>query len=275
MLDAIIQGILQGLTEFLPISSSGHLALYQYFTGSSGETGLSLTVFLHFGTLLAVFFAFYKTIFDLIREVFVWLSELLSGRLKKGPLSPLRRMIILLIVSFIPLLLFLPFKDFFEGIATSGNILPIGINFLITAALLLLADRLGKGSKTAANMTIPDALLVGAAQGVALLPGVSRSGATISTGLLAGLSKEYAVSFSFIMGIPAVLGANVLETVKLIKDSGDMNLVNVIVGMLVAAIAGFAAIKLVRWLVKSDKLKWFGYYTLVLGVVSIVLGFIK
>ena len=275
--EALIQGVVQGLSEFLPISSSGHLSLLQYFFGINGEASASFSILLHFGTLVAVFAAFYKTIWNLIVEFFLMVRDIFTGKFSIKNASPERRMVLLIIVAEIPLLFFYFLSDFYTGLAADSDIVVEGFCFLLTSVLLFVSDRVVKGKKTAGEMKFRDALIVGTVQGIAPLPGLSRSGSTISTGLMCGLTREYAVSFSFIMGIPPVLMANLLEIKDLLGAEVDGSLatlepVQSIIGILSAAVVGFASIKMVNFLVKKDRFTIFAWYTLILGIATIVLG---
>ena len=202
--EAIMQGIIQGLTEFLPVSSSGHLSLYQHFTGNSGEGALLFSAVLHLGTLVAVFTAFRKTIWELIKELGFMIKDIFTGKFKWKEMNPPRRAIIMMIISLLMLIPFYIFKDFFEGVSEDSDIIVEGICFLYTATILFLSDRCVKGNKKFGDITVKNAVTVGAFQGVALLPGVSRSGSTISGGLFCGFERETAVQYSFILGIPAI-----------------------------------------------------------------------
>ncbi len=272
IINAIIQGVIQGLTEFLPVSSSGHLSLYQHFTGNSGEAGVVFSILLHFGTLAAVFAAFYKTIWELVVEFFRAIVDIFKGKFSFKNMNAQRRMICLLVVSLVPLVAVFPLKDAFERTASDGDIIVEGVCFLITSALLFLSEKVVGGKKDAGNMKYRDAVAVGVAQAIAPMPGISRSGSTIATGLIAGLSKEYAVAYSFILGIPAVLGANVLNIPDAIEVGAEAGWVPMIIGAVCAAVFGFLAIKMVKWLVGSNRFKIFAIYTLVLGVAVIGIG---
>ena len=272
--DAIIQGIVQGLTEFLPVSSSGHLSLIQYFTGQNGDQALLFSIILHFGTLVAVFIAFYKTIIDLIKEFFLIIGDLFRGRLFKQKPSPERKMVYLLILSLVPLLFFVFLFDFYESLSTDNSIVAEGVCFIITAILLFLADKNSYGKKDASTMKPIDAVAMGIAQGIAPLPGVSRSGSTVSIGLMMGLRKDYAVAFSFIMGMPAVFAANIFGISEAIAQKPDFNMPVILTGLLCSVVFGLLAIKMVNWLVKTNKFKYFAYYTLILGIVTIIIGLI-
>lgn len=267
--NAIFQGIVQGLTEFLPVSSSGHLSLIQYFTGQGAEQGVLFTVLLHMGTLLAVCIAFWPTIWELIVEFFRMIGDIFTGRFSFRVVSGKRRMIFLLIVACLPLGLTVFLKDWFETLATDQSILAEGICFLLTSGLLFLSDRCIKGKKNAGTMKYRDAVAIGVTQAIAPLPGLSRSGSTISVGLLAGLDKKFAVAFSFILGIPAVLGANIMEIGAIAEEGLTMPVPVLLAGILCSLVFGILAIKLVRWLVVSDRFVWFAWYTLILGVITI------
>lgn len=271
--EAIMQGIIQGLTEFLPVSSSGHLSLYQHFTGNSGEGALLFSAVLHLGTLVAVFTAFRKTIWELIKELGFMIKDIFTGKFKWKEMNPPRRAIIMMIISLLMLIPFYIFKDFFEGVSEDSDIIVEGICFLYTATILFLSDRCVKGNKKFGDITVKNAVTVGAFQGVALLPGISRSGSTISGGLFCGFERETAVQYSFILGIPAILGGCLLQVKDAVDQKAmDIEPLNFAVGFIVSAIVGICAIKMVNWLVKSDKFKIFAVYTLILGVVVIGIG---
>ncbi|MEA5010551.1 MAG: undecaprenyl-diphosphate phosphatase [Angelakisella sp.] len=275
---AVIQGLIQGFTEFLPISSSGHLSLFQYFTGVNSESSVLFSVLLHFGTLAAVAIAFWSTIWDLIKEFISLLKDLFTGKLFKTKANPKRRMIYMLIISCLPLLVVLFVQDTITSLSSDNSILAEGIGFLVTALLLTLADHVVKGRKTAREMTPVDALVVGGAQLCATLPGISRSGSTISAGLLMGLSRSYAVAYSFILGMPAILAAGLLDLKDIVGGTGAAESLQwgpALVGMAVGTVSGFFAIKLVNYIVKSDKFGIFAWYTLALGITVIIIAIIE
>ncbi len=272
ILDAIIQGIIQGLTEFLPISSSGHLSLYQHFTGLGGEAGGIYAVLLHLGTLLAVFIAFWRTVVSIILEFFYLIGDLVTGRFRAGVMPPQRRMLLMLMLSCVPLIGAYFFSDFYTSLAADRDIIVEGVCFLLTAALLFLSGRCVKGHKDAGTMSKGDALAVGITQAIAPLPGLSRSGSTISVGLLCGLSREYAVAYSFILGMPAVLAANLLEIPEALSGNVVINWPAALIGMAVSLVFGLLAIKLVKLLVENDRFTYFAWYMLALGLLTIGAG---
>ncbi|MBR2041570.1 MAG: undecaprenyl-diphosphate phosphatase [Oscillospiraceae bacterium] len=271
--DAVIQGIIQGLTEFLPVSSSGHLSIYQHFTGNSGEAAGIYSILLHLGTLLAVMIAFWGEILDMIKEFFAMAKEIFTGKFDKENMSGSRRMIFLLIISLLPLCFFYFISDFYNSLSTDNDIIVEGLCFLLTAVLLIVSGKCVKtGGTTAENMSWKQALGMGIAQGIAPLPGLSRSGSTISTGLILGVSREQAVAFSFIMGVPAVLAANILEVPAAITGEVEINWLAALIGMAVSLVVGLAAIKTVKLLVKNDKFTKFAWYLIPLGIIIIAAG---
>lgn len=279
IIEAILQGILQGLTEFLPVSSSGHLSLFQHFTGLDGESAVTMTIVFHLGTLAAVFIAFWDKIKKLIVEAFRMLGDIFTGKFKWKTMNPERRMIMMIIVSILPLFVFYIFKDFFERLSSDSDIIIEGIAFLYTSALLFLSGRCGRSGgahyaseKTAGETTVPAALTIGVFQGIALVPGISRSGSTISAALFTGMKREDAVEYSFILGIPVILAGAVLKLGEASSAELSANLVPLLVGFVVSAVAGYFAIRLIKMLVTNDKFHVFAWYTLVLGIIVIGLG---
>lgn len=273
-LSSILMGVLQGVAEFLPISSSGHLALFQYFFGMEDfeSTQLFFTVMLHFGTLISVFIYYWRDIVDMIREFFLLIGSLVSGGRERGAVSPARRMILLIIVATLPLFVILPVKRFIE--AATGSVTFVSIALLATGCMLFFSDRLARGRKNAKNATVLDALLVGCAQAVGTLPGISRSGSTISAGMMRGFDRTFAVRFSFLMSLPAVFGATLLE----LKDALELGLDPAIlaycaVGVVVSAVVGWFAIRLVNLLADKGKFGKFAYYCWAVGLVSLIAGF--
>lgn len=283
-LKAIILGAVQGATEFLPISSSGHLSILQHFMNLSGEGSLALTVFLHIGTLIAVIAVYYKTFRDMIKEIGLAIKDLFTGKIKETKTEN-RHLLYMFIISCLPLLLILlpighdmRLKDLADILAGDKDIVVEGVMLLITAALLLVATYIAKKKKDARErVESKDALLIGIAQlFAAIFPGISRSGSTISTGMICGVDKNYMVRYSFVLGTPAVLAASLFE-IKEVLEGGALalDIGPVIIGIIVAAVVGVAAIKLLEMLVKTDRFKIFGYYCLVVGLVVTIIGIIE
>lgn len=289
LLKSIIMGFVQGVAEFLPISSSGHLAIMKQVLHMNTDTGLLFDVLLHVGTLVAIFVAFWGDIKELIVEGFRIIGDCLVNvarffrrflssnkeiTYKKIVSTPYRRFVMLVIVSTIPtgIIGFL-FQDAFE---TAGeSLLVTGACLILTAILLTIADRVKTGTKRSETASYQDAGLIGLAQGIAILPGLSRSGTTITAGLLCGLDRSYAVKYSFIMSIPAVLGAAVLEFKDFSSDMLDKSqLINYAIGTLVACVVGYICIKTMLVVVRGKKFKYFAYYCFVIGVIAVVANFV-
>lgn len=262
ILDAIIQAIIQGLTEFLPVSSSGHLKLYQEITGQSVEEGTFLLVILHLGTLVAVCIAFWDTIKALFFEFFRLVKDIFTGKFKWKEMNPDRRMLVMLVISLVLLVPFYLIKSVFENVS-----LPVlGLCFLFTSVELFFASRVRDTKKTAGDITVKDAVVIGLFQCAALFPGVSRSGSTISGGLFSGLEKETAVRYSFVLGIPAILGGCLVELKDLLEGTITVNIPAAAIGFVVATIVGILAIQLVKWLIRSDNFIVFSIYTLLVSL---------
>lgn len=270
--EAIIQGILQGITEFLPVSSSGHLALAQHFFKVEGENTGFIMALLHLGTLVAVFVAFWDAIWPLIQEFFKIIGELFTLKFTLKKANDERKMIGMLIIATLPLVFIYPFKDLYDSLLEKGGMLLLGVCFLYTSAILLIADRKDNGTKGVKEMKPVNALIIGLFQAVALFPGVSRSGSTIASSLFTGFSKEFAVKFSFIMGIPAILGGCLVEFKDAFAGNVVIEPIPMFIGFVVSAIVGYLSIKMINWLIKSDKFGVFGYYTLVVGFISLAIG---
>lgn len=271
LLNVIIQAVVQGLTEFLPISSSGHLSVIQHITGYSGDNALILMIVLHLGTLVAVFAAFWGTIWEMIKEFFRTICDIFTKKFSWRDMNANRRMMIMVIIATLILIPAYLIKDFFTAREGDGDIIFEGLAFLFTAMLLFLSDGC-RGTKTGEEMKVKDAVTIGLFQCVALFPGVSRSGSTTAAGLFCGLDKSTAVTFAFILGIPAILGGSVLEIGDALRSDLEINWLLLGVGFIVAAVVGFFAIKLVKWLLESDRFKIFGTYAAVLGVLCIAGG---
>lgn len=271
---AIFLGLVQGIAEFLPISSSGHLAFFQEVVGiANGEENMFFDVLLHLGTLVAVFVAYWSEIKALILEFFTMIGV---RKLPKGqkPDRLSRRMILFIILGTLPLFLVLPVKDRVEGLYS--NAIFIGCAFLITGLLLFLSDRLNHGNKDIKSASILDVLIVGVGQALATVPGISRSGTTISAGLSRGFGREFAVKFSFLLSIPAVLGANILSLIDAIQEGIDWSLMPMyLAGVAVAAISGYLAIRLLKYISQKGSFGGFCYYCWGIGLVTLILSLVK
>ena len=278
IIKAIILGIVQGITEFLPISSSGHLSLFQHFLGVGGEGSLLFSVLLHLGTLIAVFVVFHKTIFELILDALGLIKDIFTGNFKFKELQGKKKMLVMFVLSCIPLLFLLipvgndmKLMDVLGGLSEDDSILVEGFCFLFTGFLLLASTYISKKKTLSREVNTLDAFAIGIAQVFAAgFPGISRSGSTISTGMICGVSKENMVEYSFILGIPAIIVANAVELKDAVEIGAQLELLPTIIGVLVAAVVGIACIKLLQWILKKDMWKYFGFYCLIIGVFTII-----
>lgn len=283
LLQAILMGLIQGLTEFLPVSSSGHLALFKILFHVKMETGILFDVLLHVGTLIAICAVYYRDLGKLITEGCCILRDafvnvvIFFRNMAKREHEPYRRIVnssyrkfvMLLIVSTIPTgIIGIVGKDVVE-MASAILIVP-GICLIVTAILLFIADRIPDGGKLPKNVTYTNAFGVGIAQGIATLPGLSRSGTTITACLLSGYQRNFAVKYSFLMSVPAVLGALILELKDITEISvTQTEVVYYIVGMLIAAVVGYICIKTMLVIVRKKKFTGFAIYCLLIGALSI------
>ena len=275
LLSAILLGLVQGVTEFLPISSSGHLAIAEQllsFTGASNVPEF-FDVLLHLGTLVAVFVAYWEDIKSMVLEFFCGVRDI-KNHSTPSPLPPARRMILLIIVATLPLFAILPIKDTVEGLA--NNLYFVSIALIGTGFLLFASDRVKKGRKTEKTATMTDALIVGLGQAVATCPGISRSGTTITVGCFVGYERAFAVRFSFLMSIPAILGANILS----LKDAMEAGIIwgdvpMYLVGVAVAAVSGYACIRLLKMIAAKGKFGAFAYYCWAVGALTLIMTMVR
>lgn len=269
---SFLLGLVQGVAEFLPISSSGHLSIAQNLLHIDAEVPEFFDVLLHLGTLGAVFVAYWKDIKDMIAEFFRGIGDL-AHRSTPKPLPPARRLILLIILGTLPLFAVLPIKDKVLGL--SNNMLFIGGALIVTGFLLFASDRVKKGRKNERTASLLDAVAVGVSQAVATVPGISRSGMTITSGCFVGFDRKFAVRFSFLLSIPAVLGANILSIGEAVREGIDVSLLPAyIVGTLVAAVSGYFAIRLVNLLADKGKFGNFAYYCWGIGAAAVVASLI-
>lgn len=271
LLNAVILGLIQGISEFLPISSSGHLSIAQNLFGVEMEGGgdMFFEVLLHLGTLAAIFVAYWSDIREMLLEFFRAIGDIRRGGMP-DPIPPARRLILLLVIGTLPLFVVLPIQDFVEGL--SNNTYVVGGALLVTGVLLFVSDRVRKGRKTASSATVGDILLIGAAQAVATCPGLSRSGTTIAVGCFAGLERKFAVRFAFLLSIPAVLGANILKIADVVETGIDPALLPAyLVGVVTAAVSGYLCIRLVHMITDKGRFGAFAYYCWAMGLLTVIL----
>lgn len=271
---SLFLGFIQGVAEFLPISSSGHLAIFQnlFHLDGVGESDLFFEVLLHLATLISVAIVYWKDIKDIILE---FLTMIKIRKLPEGQNSDAvsRRMIWFIVVGTLPLLVSVVFKDQVEGLM--DNLFFIAAALVLTGTLLYLSDKFGKGTKQAKNATIFDALFVGLGQMIAVVPGLSRSGTTIASGLYRGFDRSFAVKFSFLLSIPAILGANLLEIIDAISVGINWNMIPMyLAGMATAAVFGYLSIRLLNKIAAGKSFGGFSYYCWGAGLVTLFLALI-
>ncbi len=274
IIHAIFLGLVQGLAEFLPISSSGHLVLFSNLLGleSAEESNLLFDVLLHLGTLTAVCIVYRKDIMDMFREFFSFIGRRgVGGRNggEKNDAPSALRLVFLLVISVLPLFLIFPIKGLLESMRTEPAL--VGVALLVTGTVLFASDRVAKGRKTERSATWLDALFIGVCQAVAVIPGISRSGATIAGGLFSGFDRKFAVKFSFLMSIPTVIAAVVLTLSDALRAGIDLAMVPIYLsGMVVAGVSGYFAIKILSYLTAKGKFKNFAWYCWAVGLITIV-----
>ena len=270
---SVILGFVQGVAEFLPISSSGHLSLFQTWFGMEEPDNL-FNVLLHFATLIAVCVVYWRDIADMVAEFFRGAAVLVSRKGSGGgPVPPARRLVLMVILGTLPLLLILPVEDRVEALGASNVF--VGIALLVTGTILFSSDRMARGRKNARTATVTDALLVGCAQAVAVIPGLSRSGTTISAGMALGFDRSFAVRYSFLLSLPAVVGATLLKVIDVARDGIDTALLpKYLLGMAVAGVVGYFSIRLVNLLAQKNKFGKFAYYCWAMGVAAIAVEII-
>ncbi len=282
LLQSILMGLIQGLTEFLPVSSSGHLAMFKILFHVDTDTGLLFDILLHVGTLVAVCVVYFRDLIRLIREFFAILADCVyngvilisrlrhcDGSYRRIVRNSYRKFVVLLVVSTIPTAIIGYMAADLVEAASEVLIVP-GICLIITAVLLLISDFVPEGGKLPKQTTYTNAFIIGICQGIATLPGISRSGTTITACVLCGLDRRYAVKYSFLLSIPAILGAMVFE----LDDLGSAvvsgaEIGNYIVGMVVAAVVGYICIKTMLVVVRKKKFKFFAVYCLIVGLLCI------
>ena len=288
LLQAIFLGVVHGITEFLPVSSSGHLAIFQNIFGMQTDGGLLFDVCLHIGTLAEVFIVYWKDIFKMIREFFSMCADI-AGNIKifyrnrrykeafryhRIVHNNYRKFVVLVLVSTIPTGLIGVVGKNLISFASTTLIVP-GVCLLLTGLLLLVADHCKDGKKIPKDISYSNGFLIGIAQGVSTLPGLSRSGTTITACLLSGFDRRFAVKYSFIMSIPAILGAAVLELKDIGTEviSGGM-VANCVAGAIVAGVVGYICIRTMLVVVRKKNFKGFSIYCFAAGILAIIAHFI-
>ena len=304
IIDAIIQGIVQGLTEFLPVSSSGHLSITQHILGAT-ENNLFFNVMLHVGTLVAVVAFYHKLIWSLIKEFISLVKDVFTGKFKWKEMNYERNLIMMLIIGLIPLfLLFVPIpgtemkiKDLADVLTGEKYLIVVAISLLVTSILLTVGIIFNKrnvnpgagfkhlktvkhSGKSAGreSYNVVDAVCVGLMQVVAaIFPGISRSGSTLVVGEIRGINKQKALDYTFVLGVPSILAAALLEGIDAVKSPEGIAIdpIVIIVGMVVSAVVGYLAILIFKWFLKTDKMIIFVIYTALVGLIFLVISCIE
>ncbi|MEI3102496.1 MAG: undecaprenyl-diphosphate phosphatase [Oscillospiraceae bacterium] len=267
--EAVLLGLVQGIAEFLPISSSGHLSIVNNLFKISEEGHMFFDVLLHLGTLASIFIVYWQDLKEMFYEVISFAN---LGPLAGQPREryPQARTFIMIVMATLPLFLILPINDMIETLYYNNVF--IGVAIILTGCMLYVSDRMKPGKKTERSMTILDAVIIGLCQCVATIPGLSRSGTTITAGIATGLRRDFAVKFSFLLSIPAVLGANILSLADAFREGINWASVPAyLVGMVAAMLSGIAAINLLKYISNKGKFGGFAYYCWVMGVLSIIL----
>lgn len=285
ILKAIILGVIQGVTEFLPISSSGHMGLFTHFSKIDAGTAGLFSAMLHIGTLVAILIMYYKPLYELFEEFFKIIKDVKDKRFtfKLKEMSETRRMFFMLVLSCIPLLILLiPVgngKNIMDAVgvfSTDNSIKAEGICFMVTGFMLLLGEISSQRAVRKKKMTPSTALCIGVAQFfAACFPGISRSGSTISTALICKVPKNKAIRYSFILGVPAMLASGLVEFKDAMTGTEVIPIIPLLVGVITSALVGVFAIKLIHVIVQKNMLKYFGFYCLGLGFIVTIIGAIE
>ncbi|HNX36751.1 MAG TPA: undecaprenyl-diphosphate phosphatase [Candidatus Cloacimonadota bacterium] len=264
---ALFLGILQGLTEFLPVSSSGHLKLAEYYLKVSESTGGSFDVFVHLGTLVAVMIYFRSTLWDMIQALMVWKPQVNQQKHRHN-----RLLIVYLIIStLVTGIIYLIFKDTLDSLFTNAKPMFVAFMLLITGVLLFISDYIKSTPIPAFSMGFIRSVIIGLGQGIAIIPGISRSGTTIAVSLMCGVKRKDAAHYSFLLSIPAIIAAN-LSVFKDIKALDKHMIFSYFVGFIASAIAGYAVIALLMNLIRQNKLKYFAFYCWAVGLIVILIS---
>lgn len=272
-MQAIILGIVQGITEFLPISSSGHLVVLQHFFGIK-EGNLFFTEMLHFGTLISILIVYFNDIINIIGEFFKLIHKSIKNK-KIRIENAYQKLGLFIIVGSIPTAIIgIAFEDFFKTLY-AASLLPIGISFMITGFLLWISSKKSKERKNVGRMSFFDSIIIGLCQGIAIVPGISRSGTTIVAGLLRGLNRNLATEFSFLLAAPAIFGAGLLGIIDVVKVGEELAFsLPLLLGVIISALVGIIAIKFLISALKKNKLHYFSYYLWGLGLITIITHFV-
>lgn len=286
VIHALFLGIIQGLSEFLPISSSGHMSLFRHFSSMATEGSDLFSAMLHIGTLVAIFIVFYKPIYELFLEFLSCFKDLFARKFdgfKIKNMSVTRRMLFMFVISCVPLLLLLMpvgggnnFMDAVDVFSSDDSIKAEGICFMFTGMILLLATFASENRKKFNNITPFSAVVIGFAQLLAAcFPGISRSGTTVSAAMCCGVSKNNAIRYSFILSIPAVLASGLVEFKDALETPEIVPVFPLLVGITASAVVGIFSIRLLQLIMKKNLYKYFGIYCVALGFIVVIIGAVE
>jgi len=273
LVSAALFGIMQGIAEFLPISSSGHLAILHRFFDIGFDSSLTFDVMLHLGTLIAVILVYFKDLCALVPAGLSLVGKVFKRKWKLSDYTSDERLVLFLIIACLPLVAAAFLNDYVEILGSYTKV--VGAILIFNGFVLFVSDRIGKGGKNVEKTTPLNALLVGLCQMCAILPGLSRSGSTITGGLLQGFDREYAVKFSFLLSIPAIVGANIfvlpdmIDEIAAVPSESDI-LLPALVGIVSAMLAGIAAMKLLMYISKHSNFRFFGFYCIAVGLLTVI-----
>ena len=273
VLKAAFYGIIQGLTEFLPVSSSGHLAIFKNWFGLEFDDAILFTLILHLGSLVAVFIVYREDIKDLIANFVILAVKIFTKRFKYSKLNAGERFAVLIFIATLPLIAGAILSKRIEFLSEQTRL--VGLFLIINAVILMFSDGIPNGKLTEKTAKPRNALFVGICQLIAVVPGVSRSGATITGGLLTGFERRSAVKFSFIMSIPAIIGASVFKFADFAASENEVTFVmaaSCIVGFAVAFAAGICAIFLVNIIARKKNFTFFAIYCFIFGLIALIAG---
>ena len=272
ILRAIIIGLIHGFTEILPVSGSGHLSVLYNILLSDYQEEMIFDALLHFATLVSIIVVFWQDIAGMVIGV-LGIFNFGDPRESKSRYYPAARLFLMFIVAVVPLFFIIPIKKYVDQLYY--NTVFVGVCFVLTGLLLFISDRFIEGKKTGKNMSVLDAIIIGICQCVAIIPGISRTGVTITSGMATGLKKEFAYKFSFLVSIPALLGVNILNLIAAIKEGIEWShLPAYLIGMVVAMVSCLGALTVLKRIVKNGKFSGIAYYCWLVGAMTIILTFI-
>ena len=274
ILMAAFLGLVQGISEFLPISSSGHLSIIQnLFGGDAPANHLFFDVLLHLGTLVAVCIFYWRDIRVMAVDTIGFIAGRSDSQGEEGRLKPSIRTVLMVIVATLPLVLILPVNSYVEQLYYNTPF--ISFTLIVTGFLLFISGKLSEGRKNEKTSSMLDAFIVGLVQAVATIPGLSRSGTTITVGLARGMKREFAVKFSFLMSIPAILGSTLVTFMDAVREGINWAEVPAyLVGMVIAGVVGYLCLWLLKRIVMNNSFGKFAYYCWGAGIVSLILSLV-